>query len=108
MNIRENISLAQFTTLKIGGPARYFVRAETEEQAVDAFEYTENEGLELFVLGGGSNILVSDAGFDGLVLQVALKGMPAPVGAAAEPSRSNDKPRARRVAKRNNKQVRAH
>ncbi len=42
------------------------------------------------------------------VLQVALKGMPAPVGAATEPSRATDKPRGRRVAKRNNKQVRAH
>ena len=72
LEILENIPLAPLTTLKIGGPARFFVKAENETQAVEAFEYAKNEGLDLFVLGGGSNILVSDEGFDGLVLQVAM------------------------------------
>jgi len=62
------------TTLKIGGDARYFVRAEAEEQVVDAVRFAEDRGLTLFVLGGGSNIVVSDAGFDGVVLQIGLKG----------------------------------
>lgn len=74
MKIHENIPLAPFTTLKIGGPARFFVKAETEDQVVEAFDHAESNGLDLFVLGGGSNILVSDNGFDGLVLQIALKG----------------------------------
>lgn len=72
MEILENISLAPFTTLKIGGPARFFVKAGTEVDVVEAFEWAENNGLELFVLGGGSNVLVADEGFEGLVLQVAI------------------------------------
>jgi UDP-N-acetylmuramate dehydrogenase len=74
LKILENIPLAPYTTLKIGGPARFFVKAESEEQVVEAFDHAEINGIDLFVLGGGSNILVSDTGFDGLVLQVALKG----------------------------------
>lgn len=66
----ENILLAPFTTLKIGGPARYFVRAGSEEQVEEATAFAKKCGLELFVLGGGSNIVVSDKGFDGLVLQI--------------------------------------
>lgn len=75
IQILENVPLAPFTTLKIGGPARFFVRSEAEEQIVEAFEHAAAKGLDLFVLGGGSNILVSDTGFDGLVLQIALKGI---------------------------------
>ena len=74
MKILENIPLAPFTTLKIGGPARFYVKAETEDQVVEAFDHAEEKGLDLFVLGGGSNILVSDSGVDGLVVQIALKG----------------------------------
>lgn len=75
IQILENVSLAPFTTLKIGGPARFFVKAETEEKIVEAFGHASKTGLDLFVLGGGSNILVSDSGFNGLVVQVALKGI---------------------------------
>jgi UDP-N-acetylmuramate dehydrogenase len=75
LNIQENIPLAPLTTLKIGGPARYFVRAENEGDVVEALEFASDKGLEIFVLGGGSNILVADAGFDGLVLQIALAGV---------------------------------
>jgi UDP-N-acetylmuramate dehydrogenase len=83
LEIQKDIPLAPLTTLRIGGPARYFVRVESEADVVEAFEYAKNKGLELFILGGGSNILVSDNGFDGLVLQVALKGMVS--SAALEP-----------------------
>jgi len=62
------------TTLRIGGPARYFVRAVTETDVFEAFEFARGKGIDVFVLGGGSNILVSDSGFDGLVLQIALAG----------------------------------
>ncbi len=75
LKILENIPLAPLTTLKIGGRARFFVKAESERDIVEAFEYARGKGCNLFVLGGGSNILVSDDGFDGLVLQVALKGI---------------------------------
>ena len=74
MKIEENISLAPLTTLKIGGPARYFVGVESEDALIESVRYAETNGLPLFVLGGGSNILVSDAGFDGLVVQIAISG----------------------------------
>ena len=75
INIQQNVSLAPLTTLKVGGPASFFVRAESESQVVDAFTHAEKNDLKVFVLGGGSNILVSDKGFDGLVIQVALRGI---------------------------------
>lgn len=77
MEIEENIPLAPLTTLKIGGPARYFVRASSEEELIEAVAYASTHSLPLFVLGGGSNILVSDAGFDGLVIQIAIRGISA-------------------------------
>ena len=75
LKVLKNIPLAPLTTFKIGGQARLFVKAESEDQVVEALEFAANEGLKLFVLGGGSNILVSDEGFDGLVIQIALKGI---------------------------------
>lgn len=75
IQVQENISLAPFTTLKIGGKARLFVKAESEEQVVSAVKFATENDFELFVLGGGSNVLISDKGFDGLVLQIALKGI---------------------------------
>ena len=75
LKIIENVPLAPLTTLKIGGAARLFVRAETENQVKEAIEFAEEHNFEVFVLGGGSNILIADEGFDGLVLQIALKGI---------------------------------
>ena len=72
--IQEDVPLAPFTTLGVGGPAAYFFRAETEADVIDGVSYAAERGMPLFVLGGGSNILVADAGFDGLVLHIALKG----------------------------------
>lgn len=75
IDLQQNIPLAPLTTLKIGGNARFFVVAESEEQVTEAFDLAEKEHLELFVLGGGSNVLIADKGFDGLVLKIALKGI---------------------------------
>jgi UDP-N-acetylmuramate dehydrogenase len=77
LDILENISLAAFTTFSIGGPARWFAEARGEEEIVEAVDWAHRRGLSLFVLGGGSNLLVSDAGFDGLVLRVGLRGIEA-------------------------------
>ncbi len=71
----ENISLAPFTTFGIGGPARWFAEASSEEEIAQAAEWARRRGVPLFVLGGGSNLLVSDSGFAGLVLHVGLKGI---------------------------------
>jgi len=75
LNIQEKVPLAPFTTLKIGGSARYFVRADTETQVAEAVKFANANGLKLFVLGGGSNVLISDQGFDGIVLQIAVVGI---------------------------------
>lgn len=72
--IQENAPLAPMTTFGIGGPARFFTRAGNPEQLVDALGFAEKSGLATFILGGGSNILVSDRGFDGLVIKMASSG----------------------------------
>ena len=75
MKIQENVPLAPFTTFGIGGPARWFIEAATEAEVVDAVSFARERAMPLFVLGGGSNLLVSDTGFHGVVLRVALKGV---------------------------------
>jgi UDP-N-acetylmuramate dehydrogenase len=75
VTIRENVGLAPLTTLGVGGAARYFAVAENEADVAEAVRWAAEQGLPLFVLGGGSNLLVSDAGFQGLVLQMAIKGV---------------------------------
>ena len=79
MLIEENKPLAPFTTFGIGGPARWFVEAASEEEITEAAAWAKKHSAKLFVLGGGSNLLVSDSGFDGLVLRVALRGISAQV-----------------------------
>lgn len=75
MEIRENQPLAPLTTFGIGGPARWFAEAKDELDIADACAWASERSLPLFVLGGGSNVLVSDAGFAGLVLRIAVKGI---------------------------------
>ncbi len=75
LTVQENVRLADFTTLKIGGNARFFVRAQSEDETVEALKFAIKSDLKIFILGGGSNVLISDNGFDGLVLQVAWKGI---------------------------------
>ncbi|MGA2216573.1 MAG: UDP-N-acetylmuramate dehydrogenase [Terracidiphilus sp.] len=68
--MEENKPLAPFTTFGIGGPARWFVEAHSEDEIVEATAWARDRGMPLFVLGGGSNLLVADSGFDGLVLKL--------------------------------------
>jgi UDP-N-acetylmuramate dehydrogenase len=75
VQILENIPLAPYTTLKIGGPARYFIEARNENEILDALSYAREHSLKLFVLGGGSNLLVSDSGWPGLVLKIGVAGI---------------------------------
>jgi UDP-N-acetylmuramate dehydrogenase len=73
--IKQDVPLAELTTFKIGGKARFFVSAETEEDVIKTVKLAKENDWELFVLGGGSNVLIADAGFDGIVLQINLKGV---------------------------------
>jgi UDP-N-acetylmuramate dehydrogenase len=75
MRILEDVPLAPMTTLKIGGPARYFAEATSPADVRDAVEWAHARALPLFVLGGGSNLVVADSGFDGLVLKIAIGGI---------------------------------
>jgi UDP-N-acetylmuramate dehydrogenase len=75
MLIQENVTLAPLTTMGVGGPARFFVEASTVEEVREAIGYAKSRNLPLFILGGGSNLIVSDAGWPGLVLKVSLLGI---------------------------------
>jgi UDP-N-acetylmuramate dehydrogenase len=77
MQVREHIPLAPLTTMGVGGPARYFVEAKTAEEVQEAVRYARQKDAPLFVLGGGSNLVVSDRGWPGLVLKVAIAGIEA-------------------------------
>ena len=75
MKLEENVPLAPFTTLGVGGPARFFIQSRTETDLRDAVDFARSRSLPLFVLGGGSNLLVADAGFAGVVVRIAIKGV---------------------------------
>jgi UDP-N-acetylmuramate dehydrogenase len=72
--IQENVPLAGFTTFGVGGPAHCFVEVSTQEEAAQALAYAREHVLPLLVLGGGSNVLISDSGFPGLVILNRIKG----------------------------------
>ena len=67
--------LAPMTTLGIGGPARYFSEVATTGELIAGIEWAKSRGAPLFVLGGGSNIVVADSGFSGLVLRINIHGV---------------------------------
>jgi UDP-N-acetylmuramate dehydrogenase len=67
---KKNVKLASNTTLKIGGPAKYFFEAKNKEELIGALEESKKMKIPFFVLGQGSNLLVSDNGFNGLVIKI--------------------------------------
>ncbi|MGH9616492.1 MAG: UDP-N-acetylmuramate dehydrogenase [Acidobacteriaceae bacterium] len=75
MEIQENIVLAPYTTFRIGGPARWFMEATNEAELAEAVSFAQSKNVPLFVLGGGSNLLVSDKGYPGAVVRVANRGI---------------------------------
>lgn len=75
MEIQENILLAPYTTLQVGGNARYFAEPQNDIEVIEALRWAQTRAIPVFVLGGGSNLLVSDAGYDGLVLHIAIEGI---------------------------------
>ena len=75
LDIRENVPLAPLTTLGVGGPARHYAECRSEAEIRAALDWARTRSVPVFVLGGGSNLLVSDTGFAGLVLKVAITGI---------------------------------
>lgn len=75
MKIEKDISLKEFTTFKIGGRAQFFCYVKNEADLVEAVDFAKAQKIPLFILGGGSNILISDKGFDGLVIKIEMKGI---------------------------------
>ena len=74
MKVEENVPASTFTTLRIGGPTRYLVDVNTERELTDALTFAHERDLPVYILGGGSNILVSDFGFAGVMIRPLMLG----------------------------------
>lgn len=75
MKLQENISLAPLTTLGVGGRARFFVEAKSLDDVTEALAFAHTHSLPVFILGGGSNIVIADSGLNGLVLLMRIAGI---------------------------------
>ncbi|MSR73432.1 UDP-N-acetylmuramate dehydrogenase [Candidatus Parcubacteria bacterium] len=74
-NLSLEVLLSQYTTFRIGGNAKYFISVESAEQLKEAVLFVQEKSLPFFVLGGGSNLLVSDDGFFGVVIKINIVGI---------------------------------
>ena len=72
---RSDLTFAQLTTLRVGGPIATYVEAHSEDELVAIVQYADEQGIELLVLGGGSNLVPSDEGFAGIVVRDARTGV---------------------------------
>jgi UDP-N-acetylmuramate dehydrogenase len=70
VEFQENVSLAQYTSFRIGGPARYFFIAKNKEELIEAIKKAKGAKLPIFILGGGNNVLAPDKGYQGLVIKI--------------------------------------
>jgi UDP-N-acetylmuramate dehydrogenase len=75
MKISEKVTVAGLTTMRLGGPAKYVVEITTPEEINQAYQFAEQKNLPVYVLGGGSNIIGRDEGFQGVLLRNRLKGI---------------------------------
>ena len=71
----EHVRLAPHCTMGVGGPARFFVEVQDEAAVLAALEWARGRGVPLYVLGGGSNLVVGDEGIEALVVKIALRGI---------------------------------
>lgn len=79
IDIREHVPLAPLTTLGVGGPARFFVSVSSQKDLIDAVGFADEHNLSLFILVGGSNVVISDEGFFGLVIKMEMRGIEASI-----------------------------
>ncbi len=75
LHLEQNRALKPLTTFKIGGPAQYFASVNEPNDLLEALSFAQTEHLPVLILGGGSNMLISDTGFRGLVVQIVNKGI---------------------------------
>jgi UDP-N-acetylmuramate dehydrogenase len=75
MTPRSDVPLAEWCTLGVGGAARWFYEAANERAVIDALAWARERGVRVHILGGGSNVVFADEGFDGLVLRVNVRGV---------------------------------
>lgn len=75
IKIEEYVELKEMTTMRVGGNARFFVRVATVDDLEETFLWIKEKGIPFFVLGGGSNTLILDDGFDGIVIKMELHGI---------------------------------
>ena len=71
--LQENVSLSKYTTFKVGGLARYFIECKSIEQVKNVTSWAKEKALPIFVLADGSNVIVSEKGFDGLVMRIKIE-----------------------------------
>lgn len=74
MNVQENISLSQYSTMRLGGNARYLLEVHSRDELKEAISWANEHGVAIIVIGGGSNIVWQDSGFEGLVLVNRIGG----------------------------------
>ncbi|HEY5383196.1 MAG TPA: FAD-binding protein, partial [Candidatus Paceibacterota bacterium] len=75
MEIEENVPLAPLTTFGIGGVGRFLIRVSIIEELQEALSFAKKKELQVLIIGGGSNMLVPDAGWAGLVIKIEIKGV---------------------------------
>ncbi|MDD5415480.1 MAG: UDP-N-acetylmuramate dehydrogenase [Candidatus Daviesbacteria bacterium] len=75
LKFKDNYPMSQITTLQIGGPAKKFVKVKTEEELIEAIKYAKDQLMSYLIIGGGSNLLVSDEGIDCLVIKNEVSGI---------------------------------
>src|SRR5262249_19643674 len=74
LDVRRDVPLAPLTTLELGGPAEHFVTVVSEPDLSSALSFARERKLEVTILGGGSNVVIADAGVKGLVVDVSIPG----------------------------------
>ncbi|HXU04142.1 MAG TPA: UDP-N-acetylmuramate dehydrogenase [Polyangia bacterium] len=74
LDVRDGVPLAPLTTLELGGPARHFVEAADDTTIAEALRWADARSLPVVILGGGSNVVIGDGGWDGLVVRIATRG----------------------------------
>lgn len=75
MDMQKGVSLKKYTTYHIGGKAKFFLNAKTAQEVKEGILFANENHLQIFILGGGSNVLISDRGFDGVVIHIDIKGI---------------------------------